>query len=101
VQGFFHFQQATGGDRRNRKQKREACRCVAGLTGKETFDLEGLSDGLKPGQILEVKADPAQGPPIRFKAKVRIDTPVEIEVYRHGGILPYVLRQILRETNSQ
>jgi aconitate hydratase len=58
-----------------------------GLTGEETFDLETLEDGAK---TLKVKADDKE-----FEARVRIDTPNEWLYYRHGGILQFVLRQLL------
>jgi aconitate hydratase A / 2-methylisocitrate dehydratase len=64
-----------------------------GLTGKELFDLEGLS-GLRPRQTLLVKARGESGEK-SFKVTVRIDTPRELDYYRHGGILPYVLRQLV------
>jgi aconitate hydratase len=63
-----------------------------GLTGKETFDLAQLSDG---DRTLHVTATPDDGDPIEFDATVRIDTPNEWLYYRHGGILHYVLRQLL------
>ena len=68
------------------------------LTGKETFAIIGLDDTLTPGQALQVKATAPDGKAVVFQAKVRIDTPVEVEYYRHGGILHYVLRQILKES---
>ena len=61
-----------------------------GLTGKETFTITGLADGFTPGKRLKVKADG-----ITFEAKARIDSQVEIEYYRSGGILPYVLREYM------
>lgn len=66
-----------------------------GLTGTETYDIEGLSS-LTPGQKLVVKAKAANGSVKQFSTIVRIDTPNEIEYYKHGGILPYVLRQALK-----
>jgi len=63
-----------------------------GLTGKERFDLAELSDG---DRTLHVIATPDDGDPIEFEATVRIDTPNEWLYYRHGGILHYVLRQLL------
>jgi len=56
------------------------------------FDLEELSDGARS---LRVSATPEDGEPITFDATVRIDTPNEWLYYRHGGILHYVLRQLL------
>jgi aconitate hydratase len=64
-----------------------------GLTGKETFDLAPLEDGSRE---LKVTAKPDDGDPIEFEATVRIDTPNEWLYYRHGGILHFVLRQLLR-----
>ena len=63
-----------------------------GLTGHEVFDLEELSEGARS---LRVGATPEDGEPIAFDATVRIDTPNEWLYYRHGGILHYVLRQLL------
>ncbi|HOW87914.1 MAG TPA: aconitate hydratase AcnA, partial [Candidatus Omnitrophota bacterium] len=65
------------------------------LTGEETYSIEGISKGLKPGKILTVRAF-AGGKEKVFEVVCRIDTPVELEYYRHGGILPYVLRQLLK-----
>jgi len=65
------------------------------LTGEETYAVEGISKGLKPGKILIVKVS-GPGKCKVFEAVCRIDTPVEIEYYRHGGILQYVLRQLLQ-----
>ena len=62
-----------------------------GLTGRETFDLEGLEGGVR--QIAVLATSPA-GDVTRFKVRVRIDTPKEWEYYLQGGILPYVLLQI-------
>ncbi len=65
-----------------------------GLTGRETFEIRGLGDG--SAKTVDVHATPEDGSdPVSFTARVRIDTPQEIEYYRHGGILQYVLRQIL------
>jgi aconitate hydratase len=63
-----------------------------GLTGRETFDLAPLEEGAR---TLEVTATPDSGDPIRFEARVRIDTPKEWLYYRHGGILHFVLRELL------
>jgi aconitate hydratase len=59
-----------------------------GLTGEEEFSITGLGDG--SAKDVTVRADGTE-----FTARVRIDTPKEVEYYRHGGILPYVLRQLL------
>ncbi|MEJ2721154.1 MAG: aconitate hydratase AcnA, partial [bacterium] len=65
-----------------------------GLEGDETFDIPGLSDDLKPGQIVKVTAKKKDGSTCEFDAKVRIDTPVEVEYYRNGGILQTVLKRL-------
>ncbi|MFZ1710712.1 MAG: aconitate hydratase, partial [Anaerolineae bacterium] len=67
-----------------------------GLSGQETFDISGVDDAMQPGQTLNVRATRPDGAVIRFQALSRIDTPVEVEYYRHGGILQFVLRKMLR-----
>jgi len=64
-----------------------------GLTGREVFDISGLTVG-DAKEVSVVATPPDGGKPISFKARVRIDTPKEREYYRHGGILQYVLRQL-------
>lgn len=64
------------------------------LTGHETFDIIGLQDGVKPGMELEVCVRYADGNEKRFNVLARIDTPNEVNYYRNGGILQYVLRQL-------
>jgi aconitate hydratase len=65
-----------------------------GLTGRERFDIERL-DGSDAREV-QVTAMPDGGKnPIRFAARVRLDTPREREYFRHGGILPFVLRRLL------
>ncbi len=68
-------------------------RHALGLTGEELYDIEGLDDDLQPGQVLEVVAKSAAGEQ-RFAVRCRIDTPVEINYYRNGGILHAVLRRM-------
>jgi aconitate hydratase len=63
-----------------------------GLSGKETFDIDGLGDG--SSETVKVTATSEDGSVKTFQARVRIDTPKEAEYYRHGGILHYVLRQL-------
>jgi aconitate hydratase len=65
-----------------------------GLDGTETFSLP-LSDDLTPGQDLEITAVKADGEEIRFTVECALSTPIEVEYYRHGGILHYVLRDFL------
>jgi len=66
-----------------------------GLTGFETFDIEGLDGGLKPRAKLTVKAKGGDGNGKTFTVVARIDTPEEMRYYTNGGILPYVLRQLV------
>jgi aconitate hydratase len=63
-----------------------------GLTGKEVFDIAGQADAA--ADTVSVTATPDGGAPIRFAAKIRIDTPKERDYFEHGGILQYVLRQL-------
>ncbi|MEN9723049.1 MAG: aconitate hydratase 1 [Pseudomonadota bacterium] len=65
-----------------------------GLTGHETFDIEGL-DSVQPGAKIQVKMIDASGQSKTLTLQSRIDTPNEVEYFKHGGILPYVLRQLL------
>ena len=67
-----------------------------GLTGFEKFDVLGITAGLKLRQELSVKATSDDGKITEFKVICRIDTPAELDYYRHGGILEYVLRQLLQ-----
>ena len=66
-----------------------------GLTGRETFTLRGIASGFAPGKLLEVTAE-LNGQKKTFKAKARVDSLVEVDYLRHGGILPYVLRGALK-----
>ena len=70
-----------------------------GLTGEEIFAIEGLAEAMNgggaPPREVRVSAQPASGEPIRFDARVRIDTPREADYFRHGGILQYVLRALV------
>ena len=65
-----------------------------GLTGAETFEIVGLDDNLVPGQKLTVRAR-TDSEQIEFPAVARVDTPVEVDYYRHGGILQAVLRGLV------
>src|SRR5216117_2894605 len=65
------------------------------LDGSEVFSITGLSDSIKPGQQLTFEIDSKQHEKRSVPVKLRIDTPIEIDYYRHGGILPFVLRQLL------
>jgi aconitate hydratase len=66
-----------------------------GLTGFETFDIHGIADGLKPGQRVSLTVKGEDQTTRKIEAIARIDTPYEIQYYRHGGILQFVLRQLL------
>jgi len=65
------------------------------LDGTETYDVIGLSAAIKPQQDLDLKISRKAGTTDIIKVRCRIDTPIEIDYYQHGGILPYVLRQII------
>ncbi len=65
-----------------------------GLTGRETFDVTGIAEGLKPRKKATVTATSEDGKKKTFTVTVRLDTPNEVDYYRHGGILTYVLRQL-------
>jgi len=71
-----------------------------GLTGRETYDITGLNEALSgdysAGRTIEVTATREDGSQVRFRARIRIDTPQEVLYYRHGGILQYVLRQLIK-----
>jgi aconitate hydratase len=66
------------------------------LDGTETYDLVGLSENLKPQQELKLLVTRKNGKTLEIPVRSRIDTPIEVEYYKHGGILPYVLRQLLQ-----
>jgi aconitate hydratase len=66
-----------------------------GLNGTESFDLVGLEAGIKPRMDLTLVVHRASGESVQVPVTLRIDTPIEVEYYLHGGILPYVLRQLV------
>ena len=68
------------------------------LEGNEIIDIEGLSDNLTPGKIINVTATKTDGSKITFKTKVRIDAGIEVDYYQHGGVLQYVLRKMVKES---
>jgi aconitate hydratase A / 2-methylisocitrate dehydratase len=76
-----------------------------GLEGEEEFEVSGLAEAMKdagsPPREVTVKAARDGSDSVEFKARVRIDTPQEAEYYRHGGILPFVLRQLLRDAGGR
>jgi aconitate hydratase len=69
-----------------------------GLTGKETFEIVGLNRGAAKNVKVIAKAD--DGKTTEFEARLRIDTPKELDYYQHGGILQYVLRQLARPVRA-
>ena len=66
-----------------------------GLDGSEVFSINGLSNAIKPGQEVTLEIESKGREKRSVPVKLRIDTPIEIDYYRHGGILPFVLRQLL------
>ncbi|KUZ83725.1 aconitate hydratase [Burkholderia ubonensis] len=66
-----------------------------GITGDETFDIEGLGDDFKPQQDVTLVINHKNGETKRVQVLLRIDTPIEVDYYKHGGILPFVLRSLL------
>jgi aconitate hydratase len=69
-----------------------------GLTGKETFDIEGIEDHLAVGGELTVSARREDGSELRFQVEVRLNTEIEVEYYRNGGIMQTVLLNMLNES---
>jgi aconitate hydratase len=66
-----------------------------GITGDETFDIMGLEREIKPQQDATLVIRKPDGSSRTVSLTLRIDTPIEVDYYRHGGILPFVLRQLL------
>jgi aconitate hydratase len=66
-----------------------------GLDGSQTFSIGGLSDAIQPGQQLKLEIQGKDRQLRYVPVKLRIDTPIEVDYYRHGGILPFVLRQLM------
>ncbi len=67
-----------------------------GLDGTETFDVIGIGEDVQPRQNLTLRITRASGSSEDITVKLRIDTPIEVDYYRHGGILPFVLRELIR-----
>jgi aconitate hydratase len=68
-----------------------------GLDGTEVFEIPGVANSVEPASTIEVKAVSNLGKITKFEVLVRIDTEIENQYYRHGGLLPYVLRQMMFE----
>ncbi|SEB08544.1 aconitate hydratase AcnA [Paraburkholderia sartisoli] len=66
-----------------------------GITGEETYDIEGLGSDFKPQQEVTLVIHRKDGKSQRVQVLLRIDTPIEVDYYKHGGILPFVLRSLL------
>ncbi|MEN2974887.1 MAG: aconitate hydratase AcnA [Candidatus Caldarchaeales archaeon] len=71
-----------------------------GLTGREVYDIEGIEEGLYPRKRLRVRAKREDGSEIVFNVTARLDTSIEVEYYKHGGILNYVLRELYRRSKK-
>ncbi|MCX7866490.1 MAG: aconitate hydratase, partial [Limisphaera sp.] len=71
-----------------------------GLNGTEVYEVPDLGPGLQPQQMLTLRIRRADGREESVPVQCRIDTPIEIDYYRHGGILPYVLRQLLMRADA-
>ncbi len=69
-----------------------------GLTGTETYDIGGVAQDLSPHKKLPVTATAPDGTTTEFQALCRIDSAIEVDYYRHGGILQYVLREVMEES---
>ena len=68
-----------------------------GLTGKETYEIIGISEGISPGQDIQVQAVREDGTRLAFDSTLRIDNQVEVDYYKQGGVLHTVLRRLLKE----
>ena len=66
------------------------------LDGSETYSIRGLSDDVRPRQEVQLEIGRKGGSKETIPLILRIDTPIEVDYYRHGGILPFVLREILQ-----
>src|SRR5262249_9462101 len=80
---------------------RDQSRQSLGLTGREILSVSGIAEGLAPGKLLTVRGKRAAGTEFAVDVRCRLATPIEIEYYRHGGILPYVLRLLLEQPQTE
>ncbi len=71
-----------------------------GLDGLEEYDITGIGEGLRPGQEVTVRARKRDGQTVEFGMIARLDTPLDVLYYRHGGILPYVTRLLLKDAQE-
>jgi aconitate hydratase len=70
------------------------------LNGSEKISITGLSDSIEPSQQVTLEIERKDGQRDSLAVKVRIDTPIEVDYYRHGGILPFVLRELLGRNSA-
>jgi len=70
-----------------------------GLTGNEVFTITGIADDFKSSKEIQVIAQKEDGQQVKFHVIAKLYSKIEIEYYRHGGILQYVLRQFLDKVN--
>ena len=68
-----------------------------GLSGQEEFDITGIEEDIQPGQPVAIRARAGDGTIVRFSTLARLDTPIEVEYYRNGGVLHTILRRMVRE----
>lgn len=68
-----------------------------GLTGTETYSIEGISGGVTPGKSMTVRAQRTDGSEVTFTTTARIDSDIEVEYFRHGGVLQMMVRRLLQE----
>ena len=68
-----------------------------GLSGFEVYDVEGIDERLQPGQKLTVRAVSSDGKPTTFQVLARIDSQIEVEYYKNGGVLHTVLREMVKK----
>ena len=71
-----------------------------GLDGTESFDIIGVENSVDPGSKINITATKKSGDQIIFEVLCRIDTSIENEYYGNGGLLPYVLRQMLKDSSN-
>lgn len=71
-----------------------------GLSGKEEFTITGIAEDLKPFKMVKVSAKKESGETIEFEAKARLDSDIDVEYFKHGGILQYVLRSYLKQSGN-
>ena len=71
---------------------------ILGLDGSETYDFEGLEKSIIPNSNITVNVTKQDGTKLKFKTLIRIDTDIEAQYYYNGGLLPYVLRKMVKES---